>query len=239
MNKFQEISKNCYQIMKQRYKFVYLELEALKDQYSQESEELEPEFEDPDSDLKVRSHFANVIITMIKEFDKYLPQVPVIGFISGKYDLNLVKRQIMLYITAHYQGIFTIKKNNSYLTIAVTDMKCLDISNYIVAGCSYSKFLKAYGCEIPNGIFPYEWFDSEEKLMQNHLPKPQDFYSRLTNGNPIKTDTDYHALLTIWTDEHMETFKDYLIYYNNLDTAPFAIALQNFVAIYKNEGILS
>ena len=139
MNKFQEISKNWYQIMKQRYEFVYLELEALKDQYSQESEESEPEFEDPDSDLKVRSHFANVIITMINEFDKYLSQVPVIGFNYGKYDLNLVKRQIMLYITAHYQEneIFTIKKNNFYLAITVTDMKCLDISNYIVAGCSY------------------------------------------------------------------------------------------------------
>ena len=35
----------------------------------------------------------------------------------------------------------------------------------------------------------------------------------------------------------METFKVYLIYYNNLDMAPFAIALQNFVDVYKNEGI--
>ena len=34
----------------------------------------------------------------------------------------------------------------------------------------------------------------------------------------------------------METFKDYLIYYNNLDTAPFAIALQNFIDLYKNVG---
>ena len=73
--------------------------------------------------------------------------------------------------------------------------------------------------------------------MQNHLPEPQDFYSRLTNEYPIKTETDSQALLTIWKDEHMETFKDYLIYYNNLDTAPFAIALQNFVVVYKNEGI--
>ena len=35
----------------------------------------------------------------------------------------------------------------------------------------------------------------------------------------------------------METSKDYLIYYNNLDTAPLAIALHNFIDIYKNEGI--
>ena len=34
----------------------------------------------------------------------------------------------------------------------------------------------------------------------------------------------------------MKTFKDYLIYHNNLDTAPFAIALQNFMDVYKNEG---
>ena len=44
--------------------------------------------------------------------------------------------------------------------------------------------------------------------MQNHLPEPQDFCSRLTNEYPIKTETDYQALLTIWKDEHMETFKD-------------------------------
>ena len=58
---------------------------------------------------------------MIKEFDKYLSQIPVIGFNSSKYDLNLVKKQIMLYITAHYQEneIFTIKKNNSYLAIPI------------------------------------------------------------------------------------------------------------------------
>ena len=67
--------------------------------------------------------------------------------------------------------------------------------------------------------------------MQNHLPKSEEFYSRLTNDNPIKTESDYQALVTLWRDEHMETFKDYLIYYNNLDTALFAIALQNFINI--------
>ena len=234
MNKIQEISRYCYEIMKERYDYVYHELEVLKEQYSNEPDDSEYESEESVSDPKMRSHFANVVSTMIKEFDKYLSQVPVIGFNSGKYDLNLVKRHIMLYITDHYQEneIFTIKRNNSYLAIAVTDMKFLDISNYLAAGCSYSKFLKAYGCETPKGIFPYEWFDSEEKLMQNHLPKPEEFYSRLTNDNPIKTESVYQALLTIWRDERMETFKDYLIYYNNLDTAPFAIALQNFIDIY-------
>ena len=85
--------------LKERYDYVYHELGALKEQYSHESDKLESEFEESVSDSKVRAHFANVVTTMIKEFDKYLSQVPVFGFNSGKYDLNLVKRQIMLYIT--------------------------------------------------------------------------------------------------------------------------------------------
>ena len=33
----------------------------------------------------------------------------------------------------------------------------------------------------------------------------------------------------------MQTFKDYLIYYNNLDTGPFCIALKNFINIYTSQ----
>ena len=89
-------------------------------------------------------------------------------------------------------------------------MKFLDISNYLAAGCSYEKFLKAYGCDIPKGVFPYEWFDSLEKLDCTSLPEMKDFYS---------------------------TFRDYLIHYNNLDTGPFCEALTTFIDLYVSEGI--
>ena len=35
----------------------------------------------------------------------------------------------------------------------------------------------------------------------------------------------------------MGTFKDYLIYYNNLDTGPLCIALKNFLEIYSSQEI--
>ena len=35
----------------------------------------------------------------------------------------------------------------------------------------------------------------------------------------------------------MTRFEDYLIYYNNLDTGPFVIALGNMVKVYYDEGI--
>ena len=145
----------------------------------------------------------------------------------------------MSYIVEHYedQDIHIIKKENSHLSISTPDMKFIDISNYLAAGCSYSQFLKAYGCDEPKGIFPYEWFDSFEKLNYPKLPEAKDFYSKIKTDNPIKNKSDYLKLQRIWKDKAMTTFEDYLIYYNNLDTGPFVIALKNMQKVYFDEGI--
>ena len=68
----------------------------------------------------------------------------------------------MFYVASNYpeKDIHRIKKENSYLAISTPQLKFLDIFNYLAAGFSYSQFLKAYGCDIPKGIFPYEWFYS-------------------------------------------------------------------------------
>ena len=145
----------------------------------------------------------------------------------------------MSYIIRNYtdEDIHAIKKENSYLTISTPDMKFIDISNYLAAGCSYSQFLKAYGCDEVKGIFPYEWFDLFEKLNYPDLPEPKDFYSKIKNENPIKNTADYRKLQKIWEEKGMSSFKDYLIYYNNLDTGPFVDALNNLIKVYFDEGI--
>ena len=163
----------------------------------------------------------------------------MIGFNSGTYDINLIKKDSIGYITANYLeiDIYTIKKNNTYLSVSVPDLKFIDISNYLAAGSSSSQFLKAYGSEIPKGIFPYEWFDAFEKLNSPHLPQASEFYSSVKKENPIKNDDDYKKLMKIWNDNQITSFKDYLIYYNNLDTGPFCEALETFLKIYFDEGI--
>lgn len=45
------------------------------------------------------------------------------------------------------------------------------MSQFIAPGTSYAKFLKAYGVEEEKGFFPYEWFDSIEKLNYPKLPE--------------------------------------------------------------------
>ena len=46
----------------------------------------------------------------------------------------------------------------------------LDIINYLGPGTSYEKWVKAYECETVKSWFPYEWFDSNEKLDFKGLP---------------------------------------------------------------------
>ena len=41
---------------------------------------------------KISSHFIFSINDIKKKFEKYLCQLPVIDFNSGKYDIKLVKR---------------------------------------------------------------------------------------------------------------------------------------------------
>ena len=97
--------------------------------------------------------------------------------------------------------------------------------------------MKAYGCEEPKGIFPYEWFDSMDKLDFPSLPPMSAFYSKLKRSNPLNSIKDYQALKKIWQEREMETFRDYLVYYNNQDTGPFCEALQTFMTVYRDEGI--
>ena len=242
-----EVSSSNLSRLKLQYEYVFNDLDDLMEKYSTSTESdeessdttLSTSTNDNSLSSKTKTHFLSRILDLRRDFETYLSQLPVIGFNSGKYDLNLIKEEIMLHLASNYPGkdIHTIKKENSYLAISTPHLKFLDMSNYLAAGSSYSQFLKAYGCEIPKGIFPYEWFDSFDKLKYTSLPEMEDFYSTLSKGNPLKTEADYLKLKEIWISQGMQTFQDYLIYYNNLDTGPFVIALSSFVRIYTDQRI--
>ena len=81
--------------------------------------------------------------------------------------------------------------------LSTEDLKFIDISNYLAPGFSYSQFLKAYGSDVEKGFFPYEWFNSYDKLNYPSLPSRELFFSKLSNSNPIKSQSEYDRLLDI------------------------------------------
>ncbi len=110
------------------------------------------------------------------ELDSYLKELPVLGFNSGKYDVNLMKK----YLYAELQRVdplkFIVKRTSTYMLIKTDMLKFLDITNYLAPGYSYSKFLRAYDVHQQKGFFPYEWVDCLDKLDTTSLPPPMPLF---------------------------------------------------------------
>ena len=146
----------------------------------------------------------------------WMHQLPDIGFNSGTYDLNAIKQFLIPYFlsTANIaeqeeeeerereqedkekeeekDGIgsfFVIKRNNTFVCLSTDQLKFIEMTNYIAPGFNYDKYLKAYGCEVTKGHFPYEYMDRLERLDDTALPPKEAFFSRPKNEGI--SDDDY------------------------------------------------
>ena len=124
-----------------------------------------------------------VLSQLEEKLNAYIQELPVLGFNSGKYDLNASKEVLFPYVIKHQPIKFTVKRNNNHMCIKTDSLKFLDISNYLAPGFSYDQFLKAYECEQTKGFFPYQWLDCLDKLEETSLPPHAAFYSSLKNAN--------------------------------------------------------
>ena len=108
---------------------------------------------------------------------------------------------------------------------------------------NYATFLKAFDVQDSKVFFPYEWFTSIDKLDHTELPPfGPAWFSSLKNdsvlNDGLKTpEENYAAVQQSWTDQGMTTFKDYLVYYNNLDCGPFVEAVENLQKYYFDRHI--
>ncbi|KAG3129777.1 hypothetical protein PI126_g20807 [Phytophthora idaei] len=163
-----------------------------------------------------------------------LDQVPVFGLNPGRYDINLIESDLFAVIGT--DNIKSVIKNPSYMCIATSDIKMLDISNYVPAGTSYDKYLTTYfgGCKcddkircvcgLGKGIFPYEYISSFDVLSQTTIPPKSAFDSKLRRTSI--TSDDYERVKFVWEYYEMKSIKDLLVWYNNLDVVPFIKAIK-------------
>ena len=122
---------------------------------------------------------TNPYKTLIGQLHGWLHQLPINGFNSGMYDLNMIKRSFVPLLISNNAAV--IKRQNTYMCLYTDKLKFVDISNYLAHGVSYAKYLTAYGCELGKGHFPYEYMDDLQKLDDRVLPPQAAFYSQLKN----------------------------------------------------------
>ena len=198
------------------YADVLADLDARKHAWEEETKEEEEEEEEAEEGRN------NPYKTLIGQLLGWLRQLPVIGFNSGKYDLNMIKRSFVPLLISNNAAV--IKRQNTYMCLYTDKLKFLDIYNYLAPGFSYAKYLTAYGCAQQKGHFPYEYMDSIGKLDDRALPPQSAFFSRLTNEGI--SDEDYARCQAVWRANEMKTLREYLVWYNNRDVTPFLEAIE-------------
>ena len=258
MSGLSTISDATFAMLLPSYDNVLNELEARKeawDEAERKALEEDESKQENDEELEMGEVKTNPYKTLIGQLLGWLHQLPFIGFNSGKYDLNVIKQFFVPYLlkpSKHDDNDdkdedideedddddddetrFVIKRQNTFMCFRTKKLTFLDVTNYLAPGFSYDKYLKAYGCELQKGHFPYEYMDGIGKLEDIALPPQEAFYSRLKNEDI--SDDDYARCQAVWRDNRMKSMRDFLVWYNNRDVVPFLEAIDKQFAFYKQQ----
>ena len=136
------------------------------------------------------------LIDLKQHLERYVNTLPVFGFNSGRYDLNLINSYLIPYLICDKDIEPTvIKKANDFISFKFGDVQFLDIMKFLGGATTLVSFLKAYKASETKGFFPYEWFDSPDKLDYTESPSYEAFFSKLRNHNPLEKDFNYYQKL--------------------------------------------
>ena len=191
---FQELNERCRNHRTENFEY--------EDEFIEDTEET-------DRSTQFLSMQKNQLIDLKQNLERYANTLPVFGFNSGRYDLNLIKSYLIPYLTNDKEAEpMVIKKANDFISSKFGDIQFLDIVKFLGGATSVDSFLKAYKASETKGFFPYEWFDSPDKLESEKLPPYEAFFSRLRNNNPLDKDfKDYQNLKSSGLDEQQELKK--------------------------------
>ena len=185
---FQELNERCQNLPTENFEY---EDESIEDT------------EETDMSTQFLRMQKNQLIDLKQNLERYVNTLPVFGFNSGRYDLNLIKSYLIPYLINDKEAEpIVIKKANDFISFKFGDIQFLDIMKFLGGATSLDSFLKAYKASETKGFFPYEWFDSPDKLESEELPPYEAFFSKLRNNNPLDKDfKDYQNLKSSGLDE--------------------------------------
>nr|XP_054750818.1 uncharacterized protein LOC129256682 [Lytechinus pictus] len=207
-----EVSKHSFSLLESSYEDV---IEKLDEKIQ--------EFERWQKANNETPHKATHLQRLKERFMNHITELPVVGFNSGRYDINAIKQYLYPSLLQFDSVDYVIKRNHNHMALKSQHLQFLDISNFLAPGFSYAAFLKAYDCEQRKGFFPHGWVDCLEKLNEPELP-PIEAFSNNLNHTSFSQD-QYEYCKRIWKENNMTCLRDYLIWYNNLDVTPFIEAV--------------
>ena len=148
----------------------------------------------------------NKCILKVRE---YCLGVPIIGFNTGKYDINVLRKygfinHIVRISKETEESIFLIKSCTQYKQIRVHLYNFIDQILYCAGGVDLRSFIKGYTGKSQKGVLPYEvitdfeWFEKPVKTLTI-----KDFDSNLKGVNSLLSLDDKKTV-----EECFELFKE-------------------------------
>ncbi len=222
-----QLSRQCFDFLSPRCRFVFSIILKKLRQLLQRWELNSKEEENEEGHLL---QSATQLVNLYRQLQRFLHRLPVIGFNSQNFDINLIRQHIAHFFANDPDGSVIFKRGLRYSCISNQSLVFLDICNYIAPGSSLFSFLKSHLPNVPEqdlkGTFCYEHVDDYSKLQATTFPSKGEFYSSLKQKHI--TDEEYAHALEVWNSlPPGRTLKDYLEYYNKLDVKYMVQACQN------------
>ena len=187
----------------------------------------------------------------LSAYMQWLTQIPVIGFNSSGFDICLVRPWLFSLLSAQGEKFNIIKKGPRYVLLSTTHCRWLDILSYLAPGTSLKSFVATWGDQTPESTklkFPYLWLKDVSQLEQVEFPSFEAFNldmeqscpngksslicdvgrRRRLGGDQSCSLEDYTRMKSLYEESGCQSFKDYLILYNQRDTLPFHTAVVAF-----------
>ena len=169
------------------------------------------------------------------------------------------------------ESIKVIKQQAAYSGLELGNyLKFLNVYKYQSPNTSLDSFMKAEGVTSNEGTsdnstnkssnsmrgndsdgndrsakfyFPYEWFDSYDKLDYPGLPPPQEWFSKLKGCNVLGKSEEEINNNYAYCQKKLEEiaprnpkFENFLVYYNGMDVGPMLVACRRWLAYYIEEN---
>ena len=173
---------------------------------------------------------------VLEKYEEWCNQVPVLGFNSGMYDINAIKRDFVKHMTNKTKDIFVARNGNKHVFLSTPNFKFLDVMSYLAPGLSFDKWCKANNCEAKKLFLDYENLDSYEKLSHVGPVEYKNFYSSLHHKMTISFE-EYEEYKMEYKKRGCVTQKDWLREYNLNDVIPFKEALEKTREMYYPDKI--
>jgi hypothetical protein len=120
-----EVSEKAYRTLMAKYGDVFQQIQ----------ERLDSDLDDEERDRQEKKHY---LFKIYQQLERHLKELPVVGFNSGKYDVNAMKVDFFAELVKSQMIKYTVKRNNNFMCIKTEALKFLDITNYMALGFSYS-----------------------------------------------------------------------------------------------------